>query len=269
MKILTLVLASALFGAGGVVVKDEVQESKRQEILLAEVAADQRLAAMELDLLRARVEEAERLFQDGLAPEATVRNARLRAREAEIRFARLKLNEEEILLTGREPDDRLAAPLAEGRDFVTERLTLEAAVIGEQREAVRADLARVQDLYRDDLAGEGAVARAGAEEKRLDSLLQEMSSRIDLRQQVLEGRISGPEAEAQMEVRRIRTELAMIAPLREDAVNWVLRAEEMVAEGLAPESHLREARMQLMELETRLELLTLKLEILGRGGGGE
>jgi hypothetical protein len=265
VKIATMILVSALFGAGGVVVKDQVQDARRQEILLAEVAADQRMAAMELDFLRSRLEEAERRAEVGQIPQENVRSARLRVQEAEARLTRLSLDEEEIRLTGRSPDEALAAPLVEGRDFVTERLALDAWVVDRQREAAREDLDRLSNLSRLGTADEADLARARSQEERLDRTLQELSERMALREQVLAGEVSGDEAEALMEVREIRLQLAVLAPLREDAMARLARAEEMVANGVAPESHLQEVRLQVMELETQFELLTRKLEILGEG----
>jgi hypothetical protein len=266
MQIAALVLVSALLGAGGVVVKDEVQEARRQEILLAEVAANQRIAAMELELLRARAEETQRLFDEEFASREAVQNALLQVREAEIRFTKLTLDEEEIRLTGREPLNELSAPLVSGRDFVNERLALEASVVNERREIAREAHARAQELYRDGFAGQEAVSRARAEVDRLDAVIVEMSSRLALRQIVLEGGLSGQEAENEVELRRIRMELAALVQLRDDAVSRVRRAEELVVQGLAGESHLREVRLELMQLNTRLELLQLKLEVLMGGG---
>ena len=65
MQIAALVLVSALLGAGGVVVKDEVQGARQKELLLAQVTADVRLAAAQRDLIRDRLAEAQRMHDDG------------------------------------------------------------------------------------------------------------------------------------------------------------------------------------------------------------
>lgn len=267
MQMVALVLISALLGAGGVVAKDEMQEARRQEILLAEVAAEKRMAAMEMELFRTRVEEAQEMYEGGLTTVEALRNARVRLREVEVKLSRLLMDEEEIRITGRNPDDGLSAPLLGGRDFVTQRLALEAAVISEQREAARADLARLQELRDQGLVGEEAVSRARTVVAGLDVRIQEAAGRLELRERVLAGEISGEAAENLLELRRTRSELAALVGQRDDARIRMMEAEARVADGALPDSYLQEARLQLMEVETRLELLRLKLEILEEGDG--
>ena len=269
MQIAALVLVSALLGAGGVVVKDEVQGARQKELLLAQVTADVRLAAAQRDLIRDRLAEAQRMHDDGTVSDRTLREAQLQARQADLHLARLQLNEEEIRASGKAPDDGVAAPLVNGRDFVSERLTLEASMLSEQRSLAREQLRRAEDL-RD--AGMIAADQASQEEmqvRRMDAQLQQLTTRMDLRRQVLAGALSGKEAQRQVELTNVETELAALASMREAAQAHLRLTGQRVAAGVAPKSELGEARLAVMEMESRMEILQLKQRILEEEAAGK
>jgi multidrug resistance efflux pump len=269
MQIAALVLMSALLGAGGVVVKDEVQGARQKELLLAQVTADVRLAAAQRDLLRDRLAEAQRMHDDGTVSDETLREAQLQARQADLNLARLKLNEEEIRAGGKAPEEGVAAPLVHGRDFVSERLNLEAAMLSEHRDLARARLRRAEDLRDAGLVGADQAAQAEMQVRQMDAQLQQITTRIDLRRQVLAGALSGDEAQRQVELAEVQTELAALASMREAAHARLRLAEQRVAAGVVRESELGEARLALMQMESRMEILQLKQRILEEEAAGK
>jgi hypothetical protein len=272
MKIVTLVLVSALFGAGGVVVKDEVQEARQQELLLAEVQGNLRLAELEMDLIMSQYEEAEDHYQAGLLPRDAILSARLALLRAETRLERLQLDEEEIRATGRAPRNELSAPRVRGQDLVTERLELERSVAMEELTVAQAQLSRMQELYESEVVGNLQLMEGMAPVRQAESRVRELERRMELRRQVLEGAISGEEAEREVELSQVRGELDVLERASERAAMQLGTAEERVGQGLAGESELLGARLQLLQFETRMEVLRMKLDILeGRdtGSGGD
>ena len=269
MQIAALVLVSALLGAGGVVVKDEVQGARQKELLLAQVTADVRLAAAQRDLIRDRLAEAQRMHDDGTVSDETLQEARLQARQGDLNLARLQLNEEEIRSSGKAPDDGVAAPLVHGRDFVSERLSLEASMLSEQRKLAQARLRRAEDLRDAGLIGADQAAQAEMQVRQMDGRLQQLTTRMDVRRQVLAGTLSGEEAQRQVELASVQTELAALASMREAAQAHLRLAEQRVAAGVARESEVAEARLALMQMESRMEILQLKQRILEEEGAGK
>jgi len=269
MQIAALVLVSALLGAGGVVVKDEVQGARQKELLLAQVEADIRVAAAQRDLIRERLAEARRMLDDGTVSDETLREAQLQARQADLHLARLQLNEEEIRAGGKAPDDGVAAPLVNGRDFVSERLTLEASMLSEQRSLARERLRRAEDLRNAGMIREDQAVQAEMQLRTMDAQLQQLTTRMDLRRQVRAGALSGEEAQRQVELTNVETELAALASMREAAQAHLRLTEQRVAAGVAPQSELGEARLAVMQMESRMEILQLKQRILEEEAAGK
>jgi len=241
MQIAALVLVSALLGAGGVVVKDEVQGARQKELLLAQVEADVRVAAAQRDLIRERLAEARRMLDDGTVSDETLREAQLQARQADLHLARLQLNEEEIRAGGKAPDDGVAAPLVNGRDFVSERLTLEASMLSEQRSLARERLRRAEDLRNAGMIREDQAVQAEMQLRTMDAQLQQLTARMDL----------------------------TLASMREAAQAHLRLTEQRVAAGVAPQSELGEARLAVMQMESRMEILQLKQRILEEEAAGK
>lgn len=268
MKIVTLVLVSALFGAGGVVVKDQVQEARQQELLLAEVEGNLRLAEMEMDLVLSQYEQVEERYQAGIVPQEAILGARLAVLKAETHHSRLQLDEEEIRATGRAPRDEISAPLVRGRDLVTERLELDRSVAMEELTVAQAQLGTIQERYQAGVVGNPELSEAMIPVQQAQGRVQELDRRLELRRQVLDGAITGPEAERQVELSQVQGEIEVLEQAWESAATRLRRTEEWVSHGIVQESELVEARHQLLQLETRLELLRMKLDILeGRGSG--
>jgi hypothetical protein len=268
MKIVTLTLVSALLGAGGVVVKDEVQEARQQELLLAEVQGNQRLAELEMELVMNQYEEAEDHYQAGLVPRDAILSARLALLRAETRLQRLQLNEEEIRATGRAPRDEISAPLVRGQDLVTERLELERSVAMEELNVAQAQLDRIQERYESGVVGNTELMDGMIPVRQAESRVREMERWMELRGQVLEGLISGEAAEREAELSQVRGELDVLEQAWEKAAQQLRAMEERVGQGLAGESELLSARLQLLQLETRMEVLRMKMEILEERDAG-
>jgi hypothetical protein len=268
MKIVTLVLVSALFGAGGVVVKDEVQEARQQELLLAEVHGNRQLAELEMDLIMRQYQEVEERYQAGIVPQDALLGARLALLRAETRLESLQLDEDEIRVTGRAPRNELSAPLVRGQDLVTERWELERSVAMEELNMARAQLGRMQELYESGAVGNAELLDGMVPVQQAESRLQELEHRMELRRQVLEEAISAEEAERQVELSRVRAEMEVLEQAWERAAMQLSTMEERVDQGLVEDSQLQAAQLQLLQVEARLEVLRIKLEILEEGDTG-
>ncbi len=269
MKLVAVILVSAMFGAGGVVVRDEVQEGKTQEILLAQVEMEIQLAELQVQAMRSDLDDLQRQVAGGMVEDEALVGGQAAFREAAIHLNRLQLDREEIRLTGREPQDMVSAPLVHGRDFVTERLDLEAQVVEEQIHLAEWDLARVQQLHpagtvRVDEASYSAAARLQQVRLRLDGLQQ----RRQLRQRFLAGEVTAVEAASQAQIIEADTELAVQGQGVDMAQRALEALDARAAQGLVPESDLRQARLELRRRELARKLAELKLDRL-RGGGGE
>lgn len=264
MKIVTLVLVSALLGAGGVVVKDEVQEARAQELLVAKTEAEIELAQLELEIMMSQLQEVERQYQAGTVGEEAVLMARTALQQAERRLASLRLDLEEIRESGKEPQDEISSPLVDGRDFVTERLELEEAVAGAALQVAQFRLARVQDLRNAGAVSQMEVTQGLLALQEAEAYLEELRNRMEAREAFLEGSLSAEEARKRFEIFETENQIQLMRAALDEGMIRYQEMEEQVERGLIPESELQKMRLQVMQLETQLEFLQMKLDTLVR-----
>ncbi len=267
MNLVVLVLASALLGAGGVVVKDEVQEARAQQVLLAKASSDLRLATLELDFAVRRFQETETRYGSGVLGEEALLSARVAMLDAENRLARLRLDMEEIQASRKEPLNTVSAPLVGGRDFVSERLALDESAAGERYQHAQVRFQKVQDLEEVGALGSSALVQGMMALQEAGSVLSNIREKLELRERFLAGEVSGEEAERGIELAEIEAEVELLRTAHQEAATRYQEVSERVELGLAPESELERATLDLVQAETRLEFLEVRLVAL-RGGEG-
>jgi hypothetical protein len=265
MKLASVVLVSALLGASGVVVTGEVQEGRAQQVRLARVETELRRAELELQFVRSQLEQMEEQAEAGVVGQQAVLSGRLAIRQATAHVQTLEADRDEIRLTGRDPRNDVSAPLVDGRDFVTERLRLQASVLEDRRELMEHQLRGLRELQAQgtiqaDDVREGAFAVQEAQ-LQLDVLLE----RVYLRESYLSGELRAAQAEIQAELLEANRDLDFQGLAREIAVLRLHRLEEQAEAGNAHELEVERARLEVMQLELAEELIRLRLEEL-RGG---
>lgn len=265
MKISVLVLASALMGAGGVVVKDGVQDLRAQEVLITQVEGQLRLAALQLEIARNQLEEMETMFRVGAVQEQAIREARVQSRHAEAQYMKLSLDLEEIRSSGHEPENDLSAPLVDGRDFVAERLVFDQMVAAERITAARAQFERNEELVNVGVIRAEDLADARLALREAENQLMGVNEKTALRQRFLGGDMAPEDAMREYEISETEQQIQLLRQSMEGAITRFRSVEERVGLGVLHENERTKARLQLMQIEAQLELLEVKLVTL-RGG---
>lgn len=267
MKLASVVLVSALMGAGGMAVKDEVQQSRAQEILLAQVETEIRLAELQVDAVGAQLHQIEARVEDQVEREDALLAARAAWTEATVHLERLRLDRDEIRVTGRAPDDALSAPLVDGRDFVRERLELELRVRDERLIPVQAQVARMARLRDAGIVPEQDViqAQTGVRQATVDR--DAIQERLDIRRRFVEGSVPGGEADAQAAMADAQRDLENQRLATEIVSLHLMELERRAADGLVREGDVRQARLAVMQAQLAQELAELRIQLLRSGGG--
>jgi len=264
MKIASLILFSALLGAGGVVVKEEVQEARAQEVIVARLLGEIRLASMELELAGTQFDEVHRRYQAGVLGEEDLLSARMVVSQAETSLARLQLDLDEVRSSGREPRNELSAPLVGGRDFVTERLALQESVASQRTELARSRFARVQELVDAGIVHSIESAQTLLAVTESEAQEEEIRGRMDARRRFLDGSLTGAEADAEAELSVTRIQVEVTRQALDEAHLRYQQLEDRVELGVVRDTELQLARLDIMRLETRLEFLEVKRLTLDR-----
>jgi hypothetical protein len=266
MKLIAMILVSAFFGAGGVVAKEQVQESKAQEILLTRIEGERRIAEIQLEMVRLNYMETKERVEEGLVPEDMLLEAGLSIREGELHLSRLALNEEEVRVSGRAPQDDLSAPLVGGRDFVTERLEMEGEARQMEFALAKRRYEEIQGRVDVGVLDEDAAFQA---RRMLDALavqVQTLEERKELRAGFIRGRMTAWEAEAMAKSSEVNAQLQD----HQLTLQQLVRAQDEMARrvdaGVQPESQLLQLRLQIQQLQMQIATLQRTLEILQRPG---
>jgi hypothetical protein len=168
----------------------------------------------------------------------------------------------ETLITGKEPNDALSAPLVDGRDFVTERMTARRRPMQQRLELTIDQARRNQELIDAGVASAEGLTAAQAQIAGAEEELTGLEKRITLRASFLAGELSAAEVELQ------DMRFAAIAA-REMAVRQVdigfeqhKRLTLLSERGLVSDSELQAVEADLRRLEAHVELADLELRIL-------
>lgn len=264
LRLAAVVALAISLGAFGSYAAIRYDDGAEKELIIA------RLDVM-LDLERARLVleaeslgEVEALVAQGVVSTAEIDQRRLDLEMAEIGVRRLELNLAEARLSGREPDDRLSAPLIDGKDFVADRLTLDRE--GARAHLLRAasELGRVQKYVEAEVATEREHEEARFDLLAVDSGVAELDKRLALRREFLDGNHSAIEVEhlairAQAAPRRLLASEQIELARRE-----MQRMEKLVEAGRMSTRSLREARLTMHVWEAELRLAELEMKLIDR-----
>lgn len=260
VKVAALILVSIFCGAAGVTARDQIQESKNKEILLAQIETRIRLAEMRLEFTRTHLERIKEQQEAHLISEEEATSVMTALREAEVEHARLHLDFEEVRITGEEPKNGLTAPLVGDRDFVTERLKLDLSVATAQASAVQKRLERVRTLEKAGAITATEAMAVMAEFNEAVGHAREVEQKIALRQRFLKGELSADQVENEVERNRIAFELELEEArllknrLRQD------RIQQLVESGVLNEIEMQRINIELFDNQATIRLLQLELE---------
>ena len=252
LAVLGLMLASMGVGAAGVAAAYQAADDARLDLVISGLELQAELASERLALATQDMAAIQRDVELGAKSVRDAIEAQVSVAVAEATVRSLELDLEEVRITGREPFDDLSAPLAGGRDFVSERLRIDMSAgeaglaFEEQRlaEAERRLELGILDLKEVDLA------RARAAE--LEAAVEAIRRKIEVRGQVLSGGIG--EIEAGLRALEIEAEqrLRSIEPRIRIANNELERAEQALQLGTLDEIAVSQARLRRLQVESDL-----------------
>ena len=269
LAVLGLMLASMGVGAAGVAAAYQAADDARLALVISGLELQAELASERLALATQDMAVIQRDVDLGAKSVREAIEAQIRVAAAEAAVRSLELDLEEVRITGREPLDDLSAPLAGGRDFVSERLRIdmsagEAGLAFEEQRLAEAE--RRLELGILDVT-EVDLARARTAE--LEAAVEAIRSKIEVRGQVLSGGIG--EIEAGLRALEIEAEqrLRSIEPRIRIANNELERAEQALQLGTVDEIAVSQARLRRLQaesdlVEAEIELARVRRQLAAR-----
>jgi outer membrane protein TolC len=232
------------------------------------MTAKRQLAALRLELARLGLVVARSRFNTGATGSASLAAAEADVRTAEADVVRLDLDLEEIRVTAAPPRDELWAPLVGSRDFVKERLGVDAIVAQQKLASSQIALAEITRAFQ---AGVGSsVTNADAQfaaaqaRRELDMLAQKLA----LRKQFLEEHLAPEDVGRRLQLLELTSQIARLQEQLRIAQERVSVAKTQQASGTASTLDVKRAEVDAIEREVELSKLSIQLKRLQRLMGG-
>lgn len=260
---LSLAVGVLLMAVAATKAADLIKDSWRKKIEVARLETEVKIKTAFLELKKERADEAEKKSTLGLISEDETLTAKLGADRAAADLEKSVLDLEEVNASGETPRDELYAPLAGGRDFVSERLQVEKKVLQLDLDLRRA---RTERTLRQRIAV-GVVPQSALDDflaslAGQEAAIADIENRLGLRRRFLAGEISAGELEIQARMSAAEKDLkeARSSIERMQARLADLRAKE--AAGLVTSDEVRGAQLGLDFAQAKADLALQEIEIL-------
>ncbi|MEO7999363.1 MAG: hypothetical protein ABI852_18070, partial [Gemmatimonadaceae bacterium] len=247
LRTMATLLIGLTIGAGAAVATAQVQESKVRDSLALAIDAKRKLAMLRLELAEAELESVLKSVKAGARSEQDAAKARLAVAGAELELKRVSLDEQETKVGGAAVRDELWAPKQNGRDFVEERLRIDAAEVQQQLDLTEGVLTDLRTRLR--VGAIQAIDTLEASGIRMRTLadLQLLATKLQLRQSFLESRLNEQQVSARLAFMETQLTLAKLRTKLMEARERSKRANEQLNAGVI--MVLDAKRAELAELE--------------------
>ncbi len=260
MRWAAVVMVSVAIGASAGIASGQIRDAARRDSLLEVARADATLAAVRLNLARARIADVKRKYDVGAADATSLADADAEVRAMETQAMRARYNIEEITATAQPPRDDLNAPLVGGRDFVKDRIMLDLAAAQQRLTAAEAAYSETERRARVGAASDIAPLEAGVEVARARAAMAVLAQRLSLRKEFVERGTPAEQLVARMANAQLQQDFEVAQQELTLARERAARAERQRAAGVVGELDVVQAKLKVQERELELQQLALRLK---------
>jgi outer membrane protein TolC len=259
---LSLMLAGLILGLSTEFASGQVQDARERERILSASESERRLALMRVQMADETLAQARKNFSAGVGSRQTVSDAEAELRELQIAVRRLDTNRAEVEATSAPVRDELWAPLVAGRDFVTERLRLHAALAQDRLRRAEEKAEQMQQGFRAGVVTDAVVTEAHGEVEEAKAALDLVGMRLQVRREFLEKKLSPEEVSRRIQRMELQTLMRSTMNLLRQAEARLTAARQRARVGGVSELDLKRAELDVLELQVKLA----QLEIARKSG---
>lgn len=262
VAMMTVMVGVLMTGAAVIKAADYIKDSWRKKIELARVETEVALNRAHLESIRELAARTEELYSNRMVQEEEYMSVKLGLEKAGLALERSILNLEEVKASGIPPRDQLYAPLADGRDFVSERLRIEVKDIEADLKLLASRRERFKELVekavvaRDELSG--IQANIDGRKARID----EVRKRLDLRKRFVAGEITVREVEIMDRLTVAKGNVSQAQAKVDFLKNELERLQTLEEKGMASPMEMGQLRYGLDAAQAELRLAALEVDIL-------
>ncbi|MGQ0648208.1 MAG: hypothetical protein ACT4P7_11615 [Gemmatimonadaceae bacterium] len=269
LRTFAVVAACLAAGATAGLASAQIRERAQRDSLLEVALSDLSLAALRLDLARARHVDVSAKVNAGVVGSATLASAESELRGMEAAAARAKLNVDEIRATSLPPRDEVNAPVVGTHDFVMERLQLDLFAGQQRLTAAEQALAEIERQARVGAVRPLVALDAGLEVTRARAALGTLAERRKLRKEFIDQGTPGDELMRRLQQASLRLEAYVLQEAVKVSSQRLDAVRKQNAAGLAASLDVLRAEVELREREVELQLLARQLRNIGSKGGDQ
>ncbi len=259
-RIAAVLLLGAALGVGGQFASAQVRDARTRSELERSLMAERDLAAFRLEVASKEAKRVSDGYTVGTLPKQALRDAEASKRALEVAVQRIELDLAEVRSSTAAPRNELWAPNVSGRDFVKERLQLEASLAQERNYAAERNLMEVERRQKLGLESTGtlldAQQRVADAQRDLGIVAVELMLRDKQRAEGLEPEaITRERQRRQMEIEvRRATQLLSMSRTR------LATADKAFKLGSITELDLKRAQLETLERETMLRRMQVEMQ---------
>lgn len=266
LRLAAVIMISLAIGTSGGLASAQVREGSQRDSLLETARIDAALVSLRLELARAQLKEVLRGVAAGATSTASGTSADFQVREMESQLGRAAANIDEIKATAKAPRNELNAPVVNGRDFVKERIQLQAMVAQQRMQTAETDLAETARRVRAGAASSVANLEAELALARARRDLIVLAERLTLRKEFLEKGTPVEQLMRRLEQMELRQDVVVTQHAVEVARDRAATLEKRRAAGAGEELEMMKAQVEMKEREIELQQLMRQLGSAVRPG---
>jgi hypothetical protein len=256
---LMILLTALVLGFGTEFAAGQVQTAQERSRLIEAATENRRIVAMRLALAEAALKQTRAGFETGVVSRESLASVEWDVQQVHTRLERLDSEIAEMRASAAPARDELWAPPVGGRDFVSERLTIEITAAQRVLNVAEQQLRDAERQLRVGTAGAGVVASAEADVRHARQDMALLLKRTDLRRQFLAQRLSSEAVARELERFEVESELERATADLRAAQERAALANQRVRIGTASELDAKRAELEALELSVALERLRLQL----------
>jgi multidrug resistance efflux pump len=255
-------VGALLTGVAATKAADVLKDSWRKKIELARAETQVRVKAARLESIRQMAVRTEDLASRGLVREDESWAMAVAAEKARLDLEKARLDLDEVKASGDPPNNELHAPLKDGRDFVSERLRLEAETVKADMEALAKRWNRLNGLFENGLVQPDDRDGLRADIDSRKGVISGILKRIELRGRYIAGDITARDLDvedrlsaAESNLKQVRTKVEALTSQRD-------RLAALAAKGMVSSREVGPLRFALEAAQAEMKLALLEVEVL-------
>ena len=255
-------LSVLMTGVAVIKASEIIKDSWRKKIEIARVETEVELKKAHLESTREMASQVKIRVSNGLVRKEEYLVIKTASEQAELELEKSLLDLDEVKTSGKIPLNELYAPLVGGRDFVSERLTIEIKEIELDLELLVTHFERFQQLAEKNLVPREEADHLRTEIAARRVMITKIQKRLELRKEFVAGEISAQEVEIKGRITVAERKQHQAKSQVDTLQKQMARLKTLEAEGKISPMEITQMQYALDAAQAELKLATLELDVL-------